>query len=85
MDAGIAALTGQADEAAGGYRDAIRQWRNLEAWFELALCQLDFVRFVGGASPDVAAAAAEAREIFTRLGAPAFLQRLEEAVAVPVA
>jgi class 3 adenylate cyclase/tetratricopeptide (TPR) repeat protein len=85
MDAGIAALTGQADEAAGGYRDAIRQWRNLEAWFELALCQLDFVRFVGGASPDVAAAAAEAREIFTRLGAPAFLQRLEEAVAAPVA
>jgi len=85
IDAGIAALTGQAGEAAAGYRDAIRQWRDLEAWFDLALCQLDYVRFVGGASPDVAAAAAEAREIFTRLGAPAFLQRLEEAVAVPVA
>ena len=85
MDAGIAALSGQADEAAAGYRDAIRQWHDLEAWFDLALCQLDYVRFVGGNSPDVAAAATEAREIFTRLGAPAFLQRLEEAVAVPVA
>ncbi len=85
LDAGIAALTGQADEAAAGYRDAMRQWRNLESWFDLALCQLDYVRLVGGESADVAAAATEAREIFTRLGSPALLQRLEEAVAVPVA
>ncbi|MEO6060182.1 MAG: adenylate/guanylate cyclase domain-containing protein, partial [Candidatus Limnocylindria bacterium] len=83
IDAGIAALTGQSEEAATGYRDAIRQWRDLEAWFDLALCQLDYVRFVGGNSPDVAAAATEARAIFTRLGAPAFLQRLDEAVGAP--
>ena len=81
--AGVAALTGHLDEAVAGYRDAIRQWRDLACWFDLALCELDFVRFVGGESPEVEAAATEARSIFTRLGAPALLERLDEAVGLP--
>jgi class 3 adenylate cyclase/tetratricopeptide (TPR) repeat protein len=81
-EAGIAALTGHPDEAAAAYRDAIRQWRDLGCWFDLAMCELDFVKFVGGESPDVEAAADEARSIFTRLGAPALLQRLDEAVGL---
>ncbi|MDH4334287.1 MAG: AAA family ATPase [Chloroflexota bacterium] len=85
MQAGVAMATGQPEEAVAAYRDAMRQWRDLESWFDLALCELDFVKFVGGESQDVEAAASEAREIFTRLGAPSFLQRLEETVAVPVA
>jgi class 3 adenylate cyclase/tetratricopeptide (TPR) repeat protein len=83
IDAGIAAASGQRDEAGVAYRDAIRQWREMECWFDLALCELDFVHFVGGESPDIMAAADEAREIFTRLGAPAFLRRLNEAVGLP--
>ena len=83
MDAGVAALQGQPEEAATAYRDTIRRWRDLECWFDMALCQLDFVRFVGGESPDIEAAASEARTIFTRLGAAAFLKRLDEAVGLP--
>lgn len=85
MEAGVAAASGQLEEATLAYRDAIRQWRDLESWFDLALCELDFVQFVGGESPDVEAAAREAREIFTRLRAPAFLQRLDAAVGLPKA
>ena len=66
------------------FRDAIRQWREIGCWWDLALCELDFVRFVGGENPDAKAAADEARDIFTRLGAPAFLRRLNEAVGLPV-
>jgi tetratricopeptide (TPR) repeat protein len=80
--AGIAALTGHKDEAAVAYRDAMHQWRELESLFDLALCELDFVKFVGGESPEVEAAASEARAIFTRLGAPALLKRLDEAVGL---
>jgi class 3 adenylate cyclase/tetratricopeptide (TPR) repeat protein len=83
MDAGIAALSGQPEQAAAAYRDAIRQWRDIECWFDLALCELDYVRLVGGENPDIEAAASEARSIFTRLGSPAFLRRLDEAVGLP--
>ena len=84
IDAGVAAASGRADEAAAAYRDAIRQWRDIECWWDLALCELDFVKFVGGENPDAKAAADEARGIFTRLGAPAFLRRLNESVGLPV-
>ena len=83
IDAGLLAIEGRSDEATAAYRDAIRQWRDLSCWFDLAMCELDFVRFVGGESPDIEAAASEAREIFTRLGAPTLLQRLDEAVGLP--
>jgi class 3 adenylate cyclase/tetratricopeptide (TPR) repeat protein len=81
--AGVQAASGNLEEAAVAYRDAMRQWRDMEAWFDLALCELDFVRFVGGENPDVMAAADEARTIFTRLGAPGFLRRLNESVGLP--
>ncbi|HLA65506.1 MAG TPA: adenylate/guanylate cyclase domain-containing protein [Candidatus Saccharimonadales bacterium] len=83
IDAGVAGAAGQAEEGAFAYRDAMRQWREMEAWFDLALCELDFVRFVGGESPDIMSAADEARAIFTRLGSPPFLRRLNEAVGLP--
>jgi len=47
-------------------------------------CGVETRRFVGGDGPDVTAAADEARSIFTRLGASAFLRRLEEAIKVRV-
>jgi tetratricopeptide (TPR) repeat protein len=85
LDAGIAALSGDREAATAAYLDVMRDWRDLGLMFDLALCQLDFVRFVGGESPDVRAAADEARATFTRLGAPGFLRRLDEAVGLPVA
>jgi class 3 adenylate cyclase/tetratricopeptide (TPR) repeat protein len=85
IEAGLAALAGDTETATTGYRDAIRQWRDLGTVFDLALCELDFVKFVGGENPDAKAAAEEAESIFRRLGAPAFLQRLNDAVGLPVA
>ena len=84
IDAGVAALSGEVEEAAAGYRDAIRQWRDLETTFDLALCELDFVRVVGGENPDAKAAADEARSILTRLGAVPLLRQLDAAVGLPV-
>jgi class 3 adenylate cyclase/tetratricopeptide (TPR) repeat protein len=83
IEGGIAALDDRIEDAADAYRDAMRRWRDLEAWFELALCQLDFVRFVGGERPDVIVAADEARATFARLGTPTFVRRLDEALGLP--
>jgi class 3 adenylate cyclase/tetratricopeptide (TPR) repeat protein len=85
IEAGIAALNGETEPATAAYRDAIRQWRDIGTAFDLALCELDFVKFVGGENPDAKAAAEEAESIFRRLDAPAFLQRLNDAVGLPVA
>jgi hypothetical protein len=82
LDAGLAALDGDLDRAATGYADAARDWRELNAPFELALCDLDFVRFVGGERPEVDEAAREAREIGERLGATWLLGRLDEALGL---
>jgi tetratricopeptide (TPR) repeat protein len=85
IEAGLAALTGDTEMATVGYRDAIRQWRDIGAAFDLALCELDFVKLVGGENPDAKAAAEEAESIFRRLDSPPFLQRLNDAVGLPVA
>ncbi|MFI5255156.1 MAG: hypothetical protein ACHQ15_06850, partial [Candidatus Limnocylindrales bacterium] len=82
--AGIAALEGRLADAVAGYRDAARRWRDLGVGFDLALCDLDAVRFLGDADPKLAHEAAdEARGIFTRLGAKPFLARLDVAVERP--
>jgi hypothetical protein len=78
LHAGLLALEGRADEAAQGYVVAARRWRELETWFELALSQFDFAMSVGPNHPDAKAAAEEAHQIFTRLGAKPMLKRLED-------
>jgi hypothetical protein len=78
LHAGLLALEGRAEEAAQGYIAAARRWRELETWFQLALSQFDFAATIGTDHPDAKAAADEAREIFTRLGAKPLLQRLEK-------
>jgi len=84
ITAGMAAQDGRLDEAADAYRDVIRQLRDLGSRFELALTELDFVRFVGGERPEVLAAAEEARAIFTEIGAKPLLRRLDETLGIPV-
>ncbi|HEY7332411.1 MAG TPA: adenylate/guanylate cyclase domain-containing protein, partial [Candidatus Limnocylindria bacterium] len=84
MQAGIHAAEGRPEEAAAAYDDAIRHWRELSSLFDLALAQLDLVRFVGGERPDVLAAGEEARRIFQAIGSPPLLRRLDETLGLPV-
>jgi tetratricopeptide (TPR) repeat protein len=83
MAAGIAAIEGRVEEAATTYAEAIRHWRELNSAFDLALAELDFVRFVGGERPDVLAAAEDARRTFESIGSPALLRRLDETLGLP--
>jgi len=78
LHAGLLALEGRADEAVEGYVAAARRWRELEVWFELALSQFDFATTIGTDHSDAKAAADEARQIFTRLGAKPMLAGLEK-------
>ncbi len=77
-DAGIATLEGRHDDAAKGYEAAFDAWRALGSPLDLALCALDraVLRGRGSVAPREEA---EAREIFTRIGAQPFLERLEHA------
>ena len=85
IQAGIAALEGRMADAAAGYRDAARRWRELGVDLDLALCDLDAVRFLGDVDPRLSQEAAdEARRIFTRLGAKPFLGRLDAVIGPPL-
>ena len=53
--------------------------------FDLALAELDLIKFVGGERPDVLAAAEDARRTFESIGSPALLRRLDETLGLPVA
>ena len=77
MLAVIAALEGQSGEAARGFRDAARQWRDLGLSFDLALCHLDLLATLGTTGNGATAAADEARMILLELQAEPFLRRLE--------
>jgi hypothetical protein len=77
-EAGIATLEGRRDDTAKAYEAAFAAWRALGSPLDLALCALDraVLRGEGSAVPPEEL---EAREIFTRLGAQPFLERLERA------
>ncbi|HSV91736.1 MAG TPA: hypothetical protein VLH81_01620, partial [Desulfobacterales bacterium] len=79
--AGIAALEGRRDEAVAGYREALSRKRALGADWSVALTALDFVIMVGADHPAAREAAGEARTIFERVRARAYLERLDAALA----
>jgi len=83
LRAGIAALEGRTAEAVSLYRDALRGWRELGIAWDEALTGLDMATVLDPTDPDVRSAAATSREIFSRLGARPFLERLEVTVARP--
>ncbi len=83
IEACLAAQEGRLDEAVEGFGEVTRQWRDLGTLFELALVDLDFVKFVGGERPEVRAAADEARTILTEIGSQPLLSRLDEALGLP--
>ncbi len=79
--AGLAALEGRTDDARAGYLAAESGLRDLGIRFELGLANLEHAVFLAG-DPSAAAAAEEARAVFTELGATTLLARLPAAVPV---
>jgi tetratricopeptide (TPR) repeat protein len=83
--AGVAGLEGRRDEALEAYSRAAAAFRRLSAPLYLALTGLDFVIVMGPDEPEARAAAEEAREIFKRLEAKPFVERLEGTLAPTLA
>jgi len=79
--AGIAALEGRREDAVAGYREAFEAYRGFGYDFALAQLQLDFIRLLGADAPGAQAAATEAREVFTRVGAAPYLELLDATLA----
>ena len=79
-EAAIAAMDGRTAEAVAAFRDAARRQEDLGNHFGRAQCQLTMVTLLGPAVPEAIDAAAEARALFTALGAMPFLRALDEAV-----
>jgi tetratricopeptide (TPR) repeat protein len=80
IEAGIAALSGDAAAAVNGYQAANAAWRALRLPWDEALTALDAVTLLGTGDGEVADWAETARATFERLGAAPLLARLEEAV-----
>jgi len=81
LKAGLDALEGRLDQSATGFRSAATSLRDLDVPLELGYCLLEWATLIGPDDPAARAAAAEAREIFTRLGSPPLLARLDEGLA----
>jgi len=78
--AGIAALEGRRDEAIAGYRDALKRYREIGYDFQVARVALDMLILLGPDLPEAGAIADEARAVFERVGARAYLERLDAAI-----
>jgi class 3 adenylate cyclase/tetratricopeptide (TPR) repeat protein len=81
LRAALAALEGRTREAAQLYKEALTAWRDLKVVWEEALTGLDMAIVLDQSDPVVQAAIRSTREIFTRLGAKPYLERLELVLA----
>jgi class 3 adenylate cyclase/tetratricopeptide (TPR) repeat protein len=81
LHAAIAALEGRSREAVALYREALTAWRDLKVVWEEALTGLDMATVLDQSDPFVQATIRSTREIFSRLGAKPYLERLELVVA----
>jgi hypothetical protein len=80
LEAGIAALEGRTAEATALYREALQGWQDLSLPWDEALTVIDMATLLAFTDPDLHRAVERAREFFTRVRAPTFLQRLEAAM-----
>jgi class 3 adenylate cyclase/tetratricopeptide (TPR) repeat protein len=83
IQGGLAALGGDANEAARLYQAALRGYRELGIPFAEASAAIVMATVLDPGMPEVRAAAERAREILTKLGARPFLERLEAALGRP--
>jgi tetratricopeptide (TPR) repeat protein len=81
LAAGVRALEGDVGAALRDFRAAVEAYRNLDLPVSLAFCLLSFGILLGPDVPEARAAADEARDIFTRLGSPTLLARLDDGLA----
>jgi class 3 adenylate cyclase len=81
IEAGLAALDGNRDEALATYRESLRAWRDLGLVWDEALCAIDMATLLDPGEPEVKAAAEAARRILSRLGTRPLLDRLDAAMA----
>lgn len=79
--AGLAALEGRDAEALAGFRSVQEELRRMDVPYVLALTDLALCATLDADLPEVAAAAGEARAVFERLGARAWLDRLDDVLA----
>jgi tetratricopeptide (TPR) repeat protein len=79
--AGIAALEGRIDEALSGFAIVLDELRRLDLPFPTATTGLVMCALLDPSLPAVAAAEKEARSIFDKLRARAWLDRLDDALA----
>jgi hypothetical protein len=77
--AALAALDGRPGEAALGFADAVRRWRELGLHVASAWAGLNWVTILGATDAAARAAAEEARATFERVGALPLLERLADA------
>ena len=81
LAAAVIALDGRWQEAAAGFVDAWRRYRDLRMDVGLAMSELDFLAVAPAGDPLVGRAAREARSILEREGATAYLAQLDELLA----
>jgi class 3 adenylate cyclase len=81
LEAGIAILEGRLDQGVRDGLTTIDGYRQLDVQWRLALAGLMLATAAGLGDPGVQAEAAAAREVFERLGARPFLERLDAAMA----
>jgi class 3 adenylate cyclase/tetratricopeptide (TPR) repeat protein len=79
--ASVDALEGRRAQAISGFREAVALWRDLDVPYYLGLCLVDFAIALGPTEPEAAAAADEARALWTRLDSPPMRERLEQGLA----
>ena len=77
LNAGIAAVRGDAEAAATGYRVALAGYREFGLRFDFALTVVDMAALLGPDHPSVRSSVAEARETLVALGAVPILARLD--------
>ena len=85
LRAGLAAIDGRPADALGLYRDALRGLHDLGLPWDEALTGIDMACLLDPADPEVRAAADTARGLLVGLGARPFVERLDGALARPVA
>jgi hypothetical protein len=83
IGAGLAALDGRPGDALSAFREALAGWRDLGAPWREALTAITMATLLDPATPEVRAAADDAREILVRLGAAPFVARLDAAMSRP--
>ena len=83
MAAGLRAIDGDPAGALPDFRSALAVYRDLDIAVLLGLNLITVALVVGPEIAEARAAADEAREIFTRLGSPPMLARLDAGLARP--